>query len=212
MVSRVSPRVADPAVRTTLIERAAGIIATEGPSALTLRRVAEDAGTSTMAIYTHFGGMAELRRAVQGEGFVRLAAHLDAVASTGDPVADLTALGSAYFTNAVTNPNLYRVMFMDHPVGLDDDEVSAGTFLSLVAGVRRCVDAGRFAPADPVDLATQLWALTHGIVTLHLAGFLTLDEAIECLTNAALHMFAGFGTDRRAARRSVSRARAAVRR
>src|SRR5438045_8769349 len=75
--------------RRALIEAAARLIATEGAAALTLRRVADEVGTSTMAIYTHFGGMSELRRAVRQEGFARLAARAARVRETDDPVADL---------------------------------------------------------------------------------------------------------------------------
>src|SRR3954451_12412733 len=89
-----------------LIDAAARLIASEGPSALTLRRVAAEVGTSTMAVYTAFGGMPELRRAVRYEGFARLARELDAVGTTRDPVADLWMLGRAYHENAIANPDL----------------------------------------------------------------------------------------------------------
>src|SRR5437016_4851039 len=56
---------ADNGMRPALIEAAARLIATQGAAGLKLRRVAEEVGTSTMAIYTHFGGMPELRRAVR---------------------------------------------------------------------------------------------------------------------------------------------------
>ena len=72
----MSPKRADGAVRTAFIETAAQLIATEGSSGLTLRRVADQVGTSTMAVYTHFGGMDELRQEVRREGFGRLAEHL----------------------------------------------------------------------------------------------------------------------------------------
>src|SRR5437763_7619136 len=202
MVSRVSPRVADPAIRTTLIEAAARIIATEGPDALTLRRVADEVGTSTMAIYTHFGSMAELRRGVRREGFARLADHLGGVRHTRDPVEDLALLGSAYFTNGFTNPHLYRAMFMEHGLDLEDAVIGIETFEALVAAVRRCLEAGRFDDGEPVEMATHLWALTHGIVTLHLAGFLSVDQARDALAHAALNLFIGYGDDRGAARRS----------
>lgn len=167
-------RVADPAVRAALIETAAQILATEGPSRLTLRHLASQVGTSTMAIYTHFGGMEQLRLEVCIEGFRRLAAHLGAVARTDDPVADLILLGAAYTANARENPHLYRAMFLDRlpietpvDVGLGppperadasgeaDDETSDGTasalrvegratFEVLVEATIRCVEAGRF--------------------------------------------------------------------
>jgi AcrR family transcriptional regulator len=206
MVSRVSPRVADPTIRTTLIEAAARMIATEGPNALTLRRVADEVGTSTMAVYTHFGGMRELRREVSREGFARLGAHLASVRSTRDPVADLIVLGRAYFANAVTNPNLYRAMLMEHGIDIEDAAIGLDSFESLVNAIKRCIDAGRFRPADAVELATQVWALTHGVVALHLAGFLSPDQAPGCLTDAARSLFLGYGDTKPAIDRSVDRA------
>jgi AcrR family transcriptional regulator len=205
MLSTMSPRPADPAVRTALLETAARIIATEGLGKLTLRRLAHEVGTSTMAIYTHFGGMTELRREIRREGFARLGARQGAVAVTGDPVADLSALGAAYYVNAIENPNLYQAMFMDGPVGEADAGVGLETFGQLVATVRRCIDGGRFDPADPVALATQLWALVHGLVTLQLAHLLPPDRVLASLDAGARSLMTAFGDDPRALERSLTR-------
>src|SRR5579863_8748845 len=102
-MSTVSPRAPDPAMRQALIEKAAQLIAEDGPGGLTLRRLAASVGTSTMAIYTHFGSMEEVERAVGREGFVRLASLYDAVDTSDDPAADVLLLGIAYFKNAVAN-------------------------------------------------------------------------------------------------------------
>src|SRR5437763_9593343 len=119
-------------LRPALIEAAARLIATEGASGLTLRRVADAVGTSTMAIYTHFGGMPELRRAVRREGFARLAEHLGQVRESEDPVADLALLGRAYYENALSNPHLYRVMFAEQPLDEADAAARTETFDVLV--------------------------------------------------------------------------------
>ena len=203
----MSPKTPDPAIRTALIEAAARLLATGGPDALTTRALASEVGTSTMAVYTHFRGMGELRSAVRKEGFERLGKFLDAVADSPDPVTDVASMGGAYLTNAITNPHLYRFMFVE-PLIDDDPEVGINTFERLVAGVARAIDAGRFAPADPVRLATQLWAMGHGIVTLHLAGLLTIQDVAECSTTMALNLFIGFGDDPAAARASIDAARA----
>jgi len=188
----MSPKPADPAVRVALIERAAAIIATEGPARLTLRRLAAEVGTSTMAVYTHFGGMDELRREVRREGFDRLGQHLASVRTTDDPVADVGLLGVAYYSNAVDNPNLYRAMFMDGPVDEADAEVGLDTFDQLVTAVQRCIDAGRFEPDDAVEMATQLWAISHGVVTLQLAHLLSPERAQSCLIVGGEHLLASF--------------------
>jgi AcrR family transcriptional regulator len=182
--------------RAELLEAAARLIATEGAGQLTLRRVAQEVGTSTMAIYTHFGGMPELRHAVRREGFARLARRIAAVEATDDPVADLTLLGIAYYHNAIANADLYRVMFMEQPLDAADAEIGWDTFDALVAGVQRCIDARRFVGPDAADLATQLWALTHGVVSLELAGMLDSARAFNALGVAALNLFIAFGDDR----------------
>jgi AcrR family transcriptional regulator len=193
----MSPKVADPAMRTALIEGAARLIAEEGREALTLRRLAAEVGASTMAVYTHFGGMEQLRLEVRREAFTRLAHHLGGVAVTDDPVADLIVLGWAYHVNATTNPALYRVMFME-PVhdGLPADRIDNSTFQMLVDGVVRCLDAGRFRPAEPLAVANQLWAASHGIAALQLGGMLAPDEAIDGLEAIGVNLMAGFGDER----------------
>jgi AcrR family transcriptional regulator len=200
------PKVADPAVRTALIEEAARITAEEGRDALSLRRLTSAVGASTMAVYTHFGGMDELRREVRREGFARLAARLDAVETTRDAVADLCVQGWAYYVNAITNPNLYRAMFMEGPVDEVDEEVGMDTFDKLVAGVARAMETGRFDAGDPVSLATQLWVTAHGIVTLELAGMLPTDRGLSCLQDMGRALYISFGDTRRAFARSWKRA------
>src|SRR5204862_4279838 len=115
-------------MRPALIEAAARLIATEGAAGLTLRRVADEVGTSTMAIYTHFGGMPELRRAVRREGFGRLTARAAQLGDSEDPVADLAGLGLAYYQLAMNNPHLYRAMYMEQPLDAADALAGSETF------------------------------------------------------------------------------------
>jgi AcrR family transcriptional regulator len=199
----MSPRLASPTARRELIEAAARILVEEGSKPLTVRRLAAEVGTSTMSVYTQFGGMDELRRAVRIEGFSRLAQHLAAVPPLRDPVADLTAVGYAYCVNAIENPNLYRSMFLDAPLDSADTPAGAATFERLVATVERCIADGRFRRANSFRLATRFWAMAHGFVTLELAGLLTADDAVLDLSEMARDVCVGFGDDRDRAARSV---------
>ncbi|MEA2477944.1 MAG: hypothetical protein QOC87_2143 [Actinomycetota bacterium] len=200
----MSPRSADPAVRDALVETAARLVAEHEP--LTTRRLAAEVGTSTMSVYTHFGSMDELRRAVRRDGFERLAAFLARVPKTADPVADLTELGWAYFLNALQNPTLYRAMFMEGPVDASDSEVGLDTFQTLVDAVQRCIDAKRFSMGDAWNLATQLWASVHGVAALHLAAMLTVDGVSALLLTTARNAFVAFGDDPQDADRSMKKA------
>ncbi|MFC5176451.1 TetR/AcrR family transcriptional regulator [Nocardioides taihuensis] len=161
-------------VRRRLVEEAARLLGEEGPSALTTRRLAAGAETSTMAVYTHFGGMPALVREVAAEGFRRLIAHVDEVEPTDDPVDDLRRMAAAYRANALENPHLYAVMFGSASLGgfrphEGDLDEGAAAFEQLVAGVRRAVEAGVLRAQDPADVAGQFWAALHGYTMLELA-------------------------------------------
>src|SRR5687767_11446786 len=134
------PRTADPAVRTALVEAAAEMLARREP--VSARVLAERTGTSTTAVYTHFGGMPGLWRAVRQEGFTRLAGRLAAVQRTADPVHDLAALGAVYVAGACRDPFLYRAMF-DAAADLEDEAAADATFGGLVECAERARRAGR---------------------------------------------------------------------
>ena len=170
-----------PDVRRRLLEEAARILGEEGPSALSVRRLSTRAGTSTMAVYTHFGAMSAVVDEVATEGFRRLIDHVDAVGVTGDPLADLPRMAGAYRDNALENRHLYAVMFGAVSVGGlggsgPDLEVCDAAFGQLVAGVARAMDAGALRPGDPAAVAAQFWSALHGYVMLELAG---MDQVVE---------------------------------
>ena len=95
-----------------LVDAARKILETEGPSALSLRAVAREAGVSPAAPYHHFKDKNELLEAVAHEGWVALDEALSrARASTENPRTRMTNLGVAYVCFARDNPALYRVMY-----------------------------------------------------------------------------------------------------
>lgn len=197
------PKTAPPAVRRSLVERAAEMLALREP--VTLRALVAGTGASTMAVYTHFDGMPGLWRAVRQEGFTRLAEHLGAVQTTSDPVRDLMSLGAAYTSNALAHPHLYRTMF-DAGVDLADPEAAANTFDVLVSCAARARELGRFAArADPEDIATQLWAMGHGVIMLVLTGVLPPAALLHHVPPMATALFVAAGDRENRCRRSVNR-------
>ena len=197
---------------TDLLDAAARIVAAEGPAALTARRLARTVGTSTTAVYTRFGGMTELRRAIRREGFARLGEHLGAVPFHPDPVTELAALGDAYGRNAMANPHLYRVMFLDAPVDPEDAATGWETFERLVVTVQRCMTEGRFtACPDALWGATAIWTMTHGVVSVVLTGMVSPEQAAELLRAMAASLFVGFGDAPEATERSLGAWAAAAR-
>lgn len=187
-----------------LVEAAARILAEEGPAALTSRRLAAEIGTSTMAVFTRFENMADVRRAVREEAFARLDADLDALEDSDDPVADLVAVGDVFFASGVGNPHLYRAMFLDRQPETDD--LGAGIYERLVSLVDRCVAAGRFSAAEPVHArvwAAQMWSMRHGMVVMAVAGNLPHDQVRFVLSDMTFRLLVGYGDDPARARSSI---------
>ena len=186
---------AAPSPRDELLLAAVHLLDAHGPDALQTRKVAEAAGTSTMAVYTHFGGMRQLIAAVADEGMRRFDAALS-VPNTDDPVADLMATGIAYRRYALEHPHMYRLMFGStsaHGINAPAHNMLSLTvaeihdhfpsFAHLVHGVHRSMQAGRITVGSPTDdavvvaTAVQFWTTMHGFVMLELAGYLGRDGA-----------------------------------
>lgn len=200
-------------VRDDMLHAAVGLLNGYGPDALQTRKVASAAGTSTMAVYTHFGGMRELIAAVAEEGLRQFGVALT-VPETDDPVADLMAVGAAYRRYAIERPHMYRLMFgstsahgIKAPAGnvltltLADIEQQESSFTHLVRAVHRAMLAGRITSyaatndASVVATAAQFWALIHGFVMLELAGFYGDDgmSALPVLVGMTRNLLVALG-------------------
>ena len=176
-------------VREEMLHAAVELLDEHGPDALQTRKVAGAAGTSTMAVYTHFGGMQGLITAVAAEGYRQFDDALT-VPESADPVADMFVIVAAYRRYAIERPHMYRLMFGStsaHGIHAPAGDVLALTvaeierripsFAHVVRTVRRAMRAGRITvgSADDdravVSTAAQAWALVHGFVMLELGGF-----------------------------------------
>lgn len=197
----MSPRKLDSEIRTVLIDTAARLIAEVGPAELSTRRLAAEAGTSTMAIYTYFGSMSALFREIVHEGFARLAGMFACAEQTDDAVADMMYLGRVYRYNAITNRHLYIAMFGGASLGgftLDEDDRQYGRFTlsPAIDCADRCIKAGRFRDADPVLVAHQLWLAIHGTITLELGDYLIEPyNADACFEAQLVNLVVGAGDE-----------------
>jgi len=168
------PRTHDEALRLKLLDRAGELIAEDGPKALSLRKLAAGAGTSTTAVYSLFGSKPDLVNALYAEGFRRFGLRMAGTELTGDPVDDLVALGSAYRASALADPHLYGIMFTKSIPGFepdaDTDKRARETLEPLLEVIRAAIAAGVFVDVPPETVAVGAWAFVHGLVSLELSG------------------------------------------
>jgi AcrR family transcriptional regulator len=177
--------------RDALLSAAGAVLHAEGEAAVTVRRVADEVGTTTRAVYSLFGDKNGLMRALFHEAAETMRRHHEAVPEQDDPVAEIVELALAYRAGAQERPNLYA-LYLGSVTYEIDEEIRALSYRSLervLKTIRRAVDSGLFPGRDPMDIGRQLWALVHGLASLDLRGFLGReDEArrlwVDALTNA----------------------------
>lgn len=155
-------------LRQAVLGAALDVIATDGPSALSLRDLARRAGVSHAAPAHHFKDRAGLLTAVAAEGFGLLAEALG-------EAADLKDAGVRYVRFATEHPAHFQVMFRpdlhrpDDPELLAAKERAGDRLREGVAGVA----GSSGGTADSRLAGVAAWSLAHGFATLLLSHNLT---------------------------------------
>ncbi|MGZ4680170.1 MAG: TetR/AcrR family transcriptional regulator [Ilumatobacteraceae bacterium] len=159
-------------VGSTLLKAAGDLLATEGPAALTVRRIATAAGVSTMNVYSRFGGKDGVVEHLFVEGFHRLGEAMNAGAVSDDSIADVRVCGLAYRQFAIDHQTLYSVMFdrvvPDFQPSIEAQVLAGSTLELLAKRLERAMTAGALRSADPLQTAALVWATCHGVVSLEL--------------------------------------------
>ncbi|MDZ4370838.1 MAG: TetR/AcrR family transcriptional regulator [Phenylobacterium sp.] len=181
-------------LRRALIEAARRLLEAEGPSALSLRAVAREAGVSPAAPYHHFKDKAELLDAVAHEGWDIMGGLMAQAKADTEGPAQLTALGIAYVCFARDNPALYRVMYdaaRDKealPEDMHDKDDSAYCMVRDTL-----IEHGADPAAEThLELATiAAWCAGHGLAEM--AGFKQFEHLKETLGGERPFLEAVFG-------------------
>ncbi len=209
-------------VRQQLIEGGIRLLEAGGVQALSVRNLAAEVGTSTMAVYTHFDGMTGVIDAIAGEVFARFTQALTEVQQTDDPVADFFAMGAAYRKFALANPQRYHLIFgTSSPTSITANRTDltvtgsattraewAVSFDALRNVVRRMIAAGRIRDDGELAIAGRLWSLSHGEVMLEMAGFFGHEGhgLTQILAPLSVDAIVGMGDDRERTNQSLAAA------
>ena len=163
-------------LKNALIRAGVEILARDGVEGLSLRKVAQRAGVSHNAPYSHFPDKQSLIAAISTEGFKQLYEALDAVISSypEDPKRQLQEGAWAYVQFAMNNTDSFKIMFSgvlekekEYPAFV---EISHKTFELVVSVMRACQEAGLLRAAPPEVHAVVVWGQIHGVVSLMLEG------------------------------------------
>ena len=170
--SQRKPKGEGHARRAEILAAAERIFVEHGYEGATIRKIADEVGLSSTALYMHFADKGEILHEICREAFAALL-HLNnsVVAEPGGPEQRLRRMMRAYIDFGFANPNAYRLVYMTRPVELQHGALSAAQELgaSLYRSFEQVVeDAGATGQlrGDARTTAQVLWAGCHGVVSL----------------------------------------------
>jgi AcrR family transcriptional regulator len=190
------PREHDEQVAEVLLDAAEQLIAANGVDGLSLRAVAEDAGTTTRAIYTLFGSKSALVGALGVRAMHLLRQEVPARRATEDPVADVVEAGLVFRRFALEHPALFSVAFhrasaRSWPLFRD---AAVEAFNTLAQWFQPLAAQGLLGDRSVSEAAQQFDALCEGLAWMELRGNPLQPDPESFWRSAITALVTGFGS------------------
>jgi AcrR family transcriptional regulator len=200
------PREHDAATAAALVDTAGRIVEAEGLDALSVRRVADEAGTTTRAVYSLFGSKNGLVVALGRRAFELLGTGIDELPTTQDPAADLVEAGVVVFRCFVLeHPSLFTigVQRTQTAPGLAEEFRATATdaLAGLTARMRRLEASDLLDGRRVADAVFAFHALCEGLAAVELRGLMPPGCEEQIWREALAALVAGFALPSDAAAR-----------
>jgi AcrR family transcriptional regulator len=191
------PREHDEQTAAALLDAAERLVLADGLDGLSVRRLADEVGTTTRAVYSLFGSKDGLLVALGTRAFELLGDAINALATTDDPAADLVEAGIAVFHRfAIEHPTLFRIgvqRTLPSPDLAGQFRAAAHeAFAGLEARMRRLEDVGLLGPRTVSDAACEFHALCEGLAAVELRGMMPAVQEARIWRDALTALVAGF--------------------
>ena len=158
--------------RAEILAAAEKIFVEVGYEGATIRKIADEVGLSSTALYMHFSEKSEILHEICRSAFERLkAANAEVIAADVAPEVRLRRLIEAYVEFGFANPNAYRLIYLTRPTEAREGAESAAQMMGAelyrsFEAVVAAVEAEGRLNGDVRASAQALWAAAHGIVSL----------------------------------------------
>jgi AcrR family transcriptional regulator len=159
--------------RAEILDAAERIFVEHGYEGATIRKIADEVGLSSTALYMHFSDKGEILQEICRQAFEQmLSATREITRAHAAPEERLRAILESYVSFGFNNPNAYRLIYLTRPIEARDGAESAAQqlgpelFGAIVSVLKDVAAAGRLKSGDAQQAATVFWAGMHGIVSL----------------------------------------------
>jgi AcrR family transcriptional regulator len=181
--------------RSEILEAAQRIFVEDGYQGATVRKIAQEVGVSSTAIYMHFPDKLAMVSEIAATAISQLLAQAREIAAEPvDPAIRARQMMAAHMGFALANRSAYSVVF-----GEAQAEIREGGAHSLGVDYYQCFAAvvGELARQDrlragrhPHAVAQIMWAGCHGLVTLLILnpdfGWMPVEELTEAMAETLL--------------------------
>ena len=176
-----------------ILSAAKAVLESAGFEGLTIRKVAQRAELSPMALYRHFKNKDELLNALMQDGISAWEAIVRGIRAQ-DPVKWLEALMEAYLDFALKQPHRFdAAFFLPAPAARRfPDDFAAGRSPAIALAMARIDQAkadGRFRDEPTLGIAVALAAYGQGFVSMQRARRFASDQQFKALYHAAQRQF-----------------------
>jgi AcrR family transcriptional regulator len=159
------------------------ILEDEGSAAVSMRRVAAEAGVTPMATYRHFPNRAVLLETVADAAFAEVAKTWGTRTASVWFADRFAGLAEDYLDFALGRPNLYTFLIIErregnrqYPEGFRPGDGSP-LFGQVVETVEQGVREGVLRPGDPLEITLALTMAPVGLIALYLGGRIGMPES-----------------------------------
>jgi AcrR family transcriptional regulator len=159
--------------RAEILEAAERIFVAEGYEGATIRKIADEVGVSSTALYMHFPDKAcILHEIVDGTLSQLLASNTEIAAKPLDPVVRTRMMLDAYMHWGIEHANAYQLVYCSRgPVSSDPTperttDLSRQCYEAFSGVVREVAAIGRLRTGNADSAAQALWMACHGVVAL----------------------------------------------
>jgi len=183
--------------RDRIFAAAKAVLDREGLPGLTVRKVADRAGVSPMAMYRHFADKDALLNALMDDGLSGWASIARSIRAT-DPIEWLYALGEAFLDFALTEPHRFDAAFFlpaSRARRYPDDFVAGRSPVVAMAMVRvdQAKADGRLGEKPALEVVLAFSALAQGLVSMYRANRFSSEKQFRALYRTQIRQcFEGF--------------------
>jgi AcrR family transcriptional regulator len=176
-----------------ILAAAGAVLERDGIEGLTIRKVAQRAELSPMALYRHFADKEALLNALMEEGLAAWEKIVRGI-RVQDPLEWLKAVGEAHLAFALAQPHLYdAAFFLPAPAArqfpADFAQGRSPVITMAMARIDQAKAEGQLCDRPTLEIALAFAACGYGLVAMHRANRFESEKQFKTLFRATQRLF-----------------------